>query len=702
MVALRRLAAVLAALVMGLLLIEGAFRIRDHGAFPHLNVYRADDELGVRLEPGAAEKISFSHNPVSSVRINAQGYRGADWPIHEAGVIFVVGDSQAFGLGVNEDQAFAWKLAHALARPIASGAVPTYGPAEYNAVLAEALPRIKPKTVLYTINLANDLFEAAHANATRHAVWDGWAVRKETAPAHVASFPGREWLFRDSHAFFAARGLWFRLEGSTEEGRVASEGGWRDIVGTSKEVAKQRADVEAMEKQERERRAAAIADAVKERSELDKTVWQAIEKVTGEGFEEIGPSTLRAARANPGDIVRLDYGEGSEPVPVTMQQIADAASQRRKIEMRLNELHENALLGALARQGALDERVRGLRAPIASALQRASPLYEHLARAKQLCDKNGAELVVVVLPVDVQVSAKEWDKYPGAQRIDLSQTRVLVDDVLDMASTLGARGVDAWPALAAAEPGAFLDGDLHMSEKGHAAVADAIARALAAPAKSKAAALPPGRSAVPTPEEWAAAKKPTSKDVFYSEYLPRGCSMKVVREWMRFTCKGALVAKPGGAADALIINSPGYASLTLGMIDGQSFTARLYGKEHGPMRFVWGLGEDTLEAYFSTDSQQTAKETAAAAAHQPSAEELQLCACHQKTTGAADCRELYGAVEAGCTRAYGNDCAPLLACTRGDESALPQCLPGEQLTATTHRCVSAGAPSMTPVAHAAK
>ena len=49
---------------------EGVFRLRDHGAFPHLNVYRADAALGVRLVPGATEKISFSGNPVTSVRIN--------------------------------------------------------------------------------------------------------------------------------------------------------------------------------------------------------------------------------------------------------------------------------------------------------------------------------------------------------------------------------------------------------------------------------------------------------------------------------------------------------------------------------------------------------------------------------------------------------------------------------------------------------
>ncbi len=68
----------------------------------------------MRLQPDASEKISFSHNPVSDVRINAQGYRGANWPAQENGTIFVVGCGFAgLGLGVNEVDAFAWKLAAA-------------------------------------------------------------------------------------------------------------------------------------------------------------------------------------------------------------------------------------------------------------------------------------------------------------------------------------------------------------------------------------------------------------------------------------------------------------------------------------------------------------------------------------------------------------------------------------------------------------
>jgi hypothetical protein len=59
---------------------------------------------------------------------------------------------------------------------------------------------------------------------------------------------------------------------------------------------------------------------------------------------------------------------------------------------------------------------------------------------------------------------------------------VLNDDLVYAAISAGARRFDATAALAAAEPGAFLHGDLHMTPKGHHALAEAIAKSLASPA----------------------------------------------------------------------------------------------------------------------------------------------------------------------------------------------------------------------------
>src|SRR5262249_30400559 len=156
-----------------------------------------------------------------------------------------------------------------------------------------------------------------------------------------------------------------------------------------------------------------------------------------EGEDGTGSSTLRAAKASPGDIVLRSYGEGSAPVPVIAEQIRLAAQLRKQFEDKLHAAPDGATLAKLARRDPLDRDLAPNRSPDAPALRPRSPLREHLARAKQLCDANGAELVVLVLPLDVQVSDKEWAKY-HAPPLDLSGTRVLADEVLELADELGA------------------------------------------------------------------------------------------------------------------------------------------------------------------------------------------------------------------------------------------------------------------------
>src|SRR5262249_16623449 len=132
----------------------------------------------------------------------------------------------------------------------------TYGPLEFERVIADLLEKRKPKRVVYVVNFANDLFEAERPNTERHAVWDGWAVRRETAPARVTSFPGRELLFRKSHAFFALRKWWYRQGGPTEAFSVSSEGTYRDIA-----LAAARAADEHVRARESSQRLAKLQDA---------------------------------------------------------------------------------------------------------------------------------------------------------------------------------------------------------------------------------------------------------------------------------------------------------------------------------------------------------------------------------------------------------------------------------------------------------
>ena len=80
----RRVLSITAQVVIGLglgaAIAEVAFSSRADGAFPHVNFYVPDAELGVRLEPGATMRFQLRENPLSTIHVNAEGYRGGDWP----------------------------------------------------------------------------------------------------------------------------------------------------------------------------------------------------------------------------------------------------------------------------------------------------------------------------------------------------------------------------------------------------------------------------------------------------------------------------------------------------------------------------------------------------------------------------------------------------------------------------------------------
>ncbi len=480
----------LAGFAFGAALAEGAFAWRDRGAFPHLNVYEPDTRLGVRLRPGSTERISFAGNPVTSVRINRQGFRGADWPPPSAGETIVLGDSQVFGLGVEEDETFGAQLGRLPgAGPVLNAGVPTYGPPEYQHLLEGLAAERRPGAVVLVINLANELFEAARPNAERHAVWDGWAVRKETAPARVVRFPGRGLLFGRSHAIYALRGYWQGLSAEPDDRGFASEGTWHDLVRASSEADEAR----ALAERQAAERASARAEAADEAGQRAREAQLRLEKVFFSHYPDLAGTdegqAYRRAHGEPVDIVitRNVYSEAARDPIRTAAILVKGAIARQQIEAAMRERAEGGPDEGAARaiRESLDERAAwaawqsALRGPAPPAAPR-SPLADAIARAKATCDAAGARLLVVALPLDVQVSPDEWRKY-GAPPLDMAPTAVLIDDVLAAARAAGAAALDATPALRAAEPGAFLRGDLHMTPRGHRALAGAIAAALAAP-----------------------------------------------------------------------------------------------------------------------------------------------------------------------------------------------------------------------------
>ncbi len=715
---------VLVGLSLGLAAAEGLFWFRDRGAFPHVNLYEPDAELGLRLRPGASQRLVLGANPVTKVRVNREGHRGADWPPPSPGETIVVGDSQVFGLGVEEHETFSAALGRKLGASVLNAGVPTYGPPEFLRVVERSLAARQIGTVVYVVNLANDLFEAERPNTARHVNWDGWAVRRERAPASVVAYPGRALLMRESHAVYALRRWLYGGAAAAVDPGLPSEGGWRDLVGAGEALASEQVRAE----RETARLTVARANEIKARADDVAKAQERVDKLIGrhvdqglqskDEIDDIDNKTLmtyRAGRADPGDIVGEARSiEEGRSVVATAAMIREGARLRAAYERRLRELAaKNPKVGAEAAP-ALDERDRGLEeleqrqtAP-REIVRAASPMAKQLAAVKAACDARGARLLVVALPLDVQVSPEEWRKY-GQAPIDMAEARVLVDDVVGSARSAGALALDASAALAAAEPGAFLAGDLHMTPKGHEALAGAVAEALTRPPPPPLAAprggLPPGRSRVPIVDEWS-YKEHSPYDL--SDIEPPNiwegghCSVHKRREWFRVSCvnhKGAppvadavVVEGGGGEAYSPMLDPEGWSSkkgpdlvsIVAPLAPGERLVADVrWATYEKRVTLDWSNAED-LEPSLHVGPERRLETPV-----RRSEREATYCACRKKVQLSdqekCDLRQI--ADDPDCLRTYADDCAGLLSCLAGSASHPPRCAPGYANAGARERCL---------------
>jgi len=726
-------------LSLGAVITEYIFKNRDDGAFPHVNFYVADPDLGVRLAPGASMRFKLRDNPVTTIHVNDRGYRGAAWPAPSGDEIIVVGDSQVFGLGVEDDQTAAARLAELRGAPVINAGVPTYGPREYMAVAAELLAERRPRAVILALNFVNDPFEIDRPNRERHAVWDGWAVRSETAPAQITDFPGRAWLFSQSHAVYALR-RWLHARGQIQapEGSEAgppidlgtpSEGGFSDLVHASqgaKDAAKAAEDAaKAALTASRERIAAIDTELAAKRDALDELVTRASSYNFAGWKHEI-------ARGRPGDIVSDDSAEESRSVVLTAAYIREAARERDALLAQL--LAEEAKKSAkpasnlLTEAEALTAERRRLRQEIARGAPPPPPpppslFHDYLVQFKALCDAHGAELIVVALPIDVQVDPREWAKYGVEGAPSMEESLVLLDDLIADAHELGLRALSPVQALQSASPGAFLDHDIHLTAKGQAALAQAIytdvLQALGAPRERPLAlptgGLPEGQSFAPGADEWT-----YSDEIVVKGSSAAGCATQARDGWLRVQCRRqrpkdtflALRVLEGATPATMALRTDDAFSLVTPLTPGQPITARFFwktGARELQVRWTPTSGGDFERSAAIIDLKKTAEAPAPAPLVDQAAAEL--CACYAQRrkdffcteNGAPDgydradgcreaCADLWAdpALLAPCKAAFGPDqCAKLLACAQNDPLAAPTCPEGQIHAFASNNCYAA-------------
>ncbi|MFV8754563.1 alginate O-acetyltransferase AlgX-related protein [Nannocystaceae bacterium ST9] len=718
-------------LVLGLVGAEYVFAKRDEGAFPHVNFYVADPDLGVRLEPGATMKFRLRENPLTTIHVNAQGYRGEDWPTPTPdaapgqGEIVVLGDSQVFGLGVEDGETFSAKLAAASGRTVLNAGVPTYGPPEYLLLARELLAEREPQVLVVTLNYLNDPFELDRPNKDRHAVWDGWAVRAEHAPAEVREFPGRKWLYSQSHAFYAFR-RWQHERGKAElpeagesvDFGTPTEGVFSDLVVESQQahaaIVGEREKAEAALLESRERLGKLDQELADKRDSLDDLLYEA----SGFEFDDFQQDI---ARGRPGDIVEEEYAEEGRSVVLTAALIRKAARERDKHVAKLiqdqDRRRKTEAKDLVDAQKALaDERVR-LREQIAAGVPLLPPptsVFDgYLRELQALCAEHGTELIVIALPVDVQVDPSEWDKYEVDERPDMSESLVLLADLVANAEQLGIRALDATAALQGAEPGAFLDHDIHMTPKGHAALAEALAERMAAPLPIDlpGSGLPEGRSFVPAYAEWEPAD-----EVMVAGSTKAGCVTQIDREWLKVRCGrktkrevfGSIELIEGRAPATMMMHTADGFSLVTPLTVGENLTARLHwNKQIRELQIRWPAGADGQPKFAGSFVAIEGTPTIA----EPSMAATRLCNCHQQVhqenwceqAGGTDysgegsyyvdgcrtaCTELWGdpTLVDACDTSFASDCGKLLACVQNDPLFAPNCPEGSVHAFASNAC----------------
>ena len=214
------------------------------------------------------------------------------------------------------------------------------------------------------------------------------------------------------------------------------------------------------------------------------------------------------------------------------------------------------------------------------------------------------------------------------------------------------------------------------------ATATAAATATATPTPAK----PAGRTPAPTVEEWTSQKK----EVTVKGSSALKCETKIVREYLRISCRGKLAAEgtpkgikvqKGGHGEALTFQGGDVMSLILPYVEGTHFEAMFSWSAKGHKLVIdWPKGnkQPTIVGVFegaASPLDGTAK-----------GDPQKLCDCHKKVFKAATCDELLGAPDIDCERTYADNCEALLACSRGEPGRPPRCLPGFVNALGMNRC----------------
>jgi hypothetical protein len=195
-----------------------------------------DPELGWVYRPSATARHRTSEFDVS-IAINSRGFRGPEWGPKQPGRarVLVLGDSYAFGWGVEPAESFTARLQALVPEwEILNAAVSGYGTDQQYLLMLRLLPDVQPDLVI-DVFCSNDRVESASrvSYGKRKPYFTRGASGLELHGVPIAEPP---WLERSS---FLYRAVTKELaERASAEVRPDPEQGWALVCDLYREMAK--------------------------------------------------------------------------------------------------------------------------------------------------------------------------------------------------------------------------------------------------------------------------------------------------------------------------------------------------------------------------------------------------------------------------------------------------------------------------------
>jgi hypothetical protein len=187
--------------------------------------------------------------------------------------------------------------------------------------------------------------------------------------------------------------------------------------------------------------------------------------------------------------------------------------------------------------------------------------------------------------------------------------------------------------------------------------------------------LAPGRTPVPSLAEWNSQKK----EVTVKGSSALNCETKIVREYLRVSCRGkndtggtpTAVRILKGGREATVFATPGVTSLVVPYVEGIDLVAG----------FSWTDKSHALTVHWPKGSARPVVVGVFEGAKSPldgtaDGNAQKLCDCYKKVSGQRTCEDLPGGADADCDRTWGHNCQKLVECAIGIPLAAPACLPG--------------------------